>query len=77
MGRRPVPKPSFLDLCEYLGFIHGERRWRSQDRKRIYTWDELHGEIEVYNARGRHIGVLHPVTGLPIKDAVAGRRIDV
>jgi len=36
----------------------------------------MHGEIEVFNRRGRHIGVLDPL-GRPIKDAVKGRRIDV
>jgi hypothetical protein len=30
MGRKPIPKPSFLDDCEYLGFVHGERRWRGR-----------------------------------------------
>jgi hypothetical protein len=43
----------------------------------LYTWDEVHGEIEVYNARGKHLGVLDPITGALIKDAVPGRRVDV
>jgi hypothetical protein len=41
------------------------------------TWDAQHGEIEVFNARGRHLGVLHPLTGELIKEAVRGRKIDV
>jgi hypothetical protein len=77
MGRRPLPRPCFLDQCESLGFIGGERRWRSVDGKRIYTWDALHGEIEVFNARGRHLGALDAVTGVPVKGPVRGRRIDV
>lgn len=72
-----IPDPSFLDQCDYLGAFGGERRWRSLDRKRLYTWDSLHGEIEVYNARGRHLGALDAVTGLLIKPARKGRRIDV
>ena len=77
MGRKPIPKPSFLDDCDYLGFVHGERRWRSKNRKRLYTWDGLHGEVEAFNARGRHLGSFDPITGALIKTAVQGRKIDV
>ena len=37
----------------------------------------LHGEIEVFNARGKHLGAMDPVTGEMIKSAVPGRAIDV
>jgi len=77
MGRKPIPKPSFLDDCDYLGFVHGERRWRSKSRKRLYTWDGLHGEVEAFNARGRHLGSFDPITEALIKTAVQGRKIDV
>lgn len=73
----PIPQPSFLNQCVRLKTINGERRWGSVDGTRIYTWDSLHGEIEVFNARGVHLGVLDAVNGLPIKAAVKGRRIDV
>ena len=76
MGRVPIPKPSFLDGCEYLGYILGERRWLSPDG-RILTWDGLHGEIESYDRRGRHIAVLNALTGDPIKRPRRGRRIGV
>ena len=76
MGK-PRPNPCFLDQCESLGAIDGEKRWRSPDGKRLYTWDSLHGEIEVFDARGYHIGALDPVTGTYLKDAKKGRRIDV
>jgi hypothetical protein len=55
----------------------GEQRWRSPDRERYYTWDALHQEVEVWNKRGRHLGALDPVTGVLIKPAREGRRIDV
>lgn len=77
MPSKPIPKPSFLDGCDYLGAFNRERRWRSVDGKRIFTWDSLHGEIEVFNKRGYHLGVLDAVTGAFIKDAVPGRTIDV
>jgi len=66
-----------LDTCDYLGYIHGERRWRSPDHKYLLTWDHLHGEIEAYDKLGRHFGVRDAVTGMWVKDAVRGRRIDV
>lgn len=71
MGRVPIPKPSFLDRCEPLGYIYGERRWRDADG-RILTWDGLHGEIEVFDKRGRHRGVIDPVTGENRKLALKG-----
>jgi hypothetical protein len=37
----------------------------------------LRGEIEVFNGRGKHLGVLHATRGDLIKDAVPGRSIDV
>lgn len=76
MGGIPIPKPSFLDECISLGAVKGQKRWRSVDSKRLYTWDSLHGEIEVFNKRGMHLGVLNP-NGDLIKNAVKGREIDV
>lgn len=75
-GRVPLPRPSYLDTCEYLGFVHGSRRWRSWDGQRLYEWDDFHGEIEVYNRRGKHLMVLDP-SGNKIGEAVRGRHIDV
>ena len=77
MGRKPIPRPSFLDTCTYLGFIYGERRWRSIEDDVIYTWDALHGEIEAYDGRGHHIGVVDATTGEPIKLARRATRIRV
>ena len=58
VGRKPIPKPGFLDKCDYVGYIYGERRWRDPRDQRLLTWDGLHGEIEAFDARGRHIAVL-------------------
>ncbi|MFL5282558.1 MAG: colicin E3/pyocin S6 family cytotoxin [Rhodopila sp.] len=77
MGRKPIPSPGFLDRCEYLGYIYEERRWRSRRDNLLYTWDSLHGEVEVYNSRGEHRGVLDAVTGEEIKPARRGRTIRV
>lgn len=77
VGRKPIPKSSLLADCEYLGFVHGERRWRSQNRKRLYTWDAVHGEVEAFNARERRLGAFDPMTEALIKEPVQGKRIDV
>lgn len=77
MGRIPLPSPCYLDTCDYLGFVAGDRRWRSKDGAWLYTWDFLHGEIEVFNRRGRHMGVADALTGVVFAPGIAGRRIDV
>ena len=77
MGRKPKPRPGFWDTCDYLGYIHGEQRWRTRDGRYLLTRDSRHGEVEAYDRLGRHRGVMHGVTGAWIKDAVPGRSIDV
>jgi len=74
---KPIPKPSILDQLAYLGAFNGERRWRSPAGDRLYTWDSLHGEVEVFNKRGRHLGAVDPITGTLLKVAVPGRKINV
>lgn len=76
MGK-PIPKPSFLDGLESMGAFDGHKRWRNENGSRLYTWDSLHGEIEMFNARGRHLGALDAVSGDLIKLPVAGRKINV
>jgi hypothetical protein len=74
---KPIPKPGLLDICEFLGYIYGERRWRSPDGHYLYTWDSLHGEIEVFDKRGHHAFVADAVTGETLKPKRKGRRIRV
>jgi hypothetical protein len=76
VGGIPSSNSSFLDECIPMKAINGQKRWRSKDAKKIYTWDSLHGEIEIFNNRGRHLGVLNPEGDL-IKDAIKGRTIYV
>jgi hypothetical protein len=73
----PKPSPCYLDRMDRWRVINGKQTWRSPCGKRLYQWDELHGEIEVYNKRGKHVGVLHAVSGEAIGDAEEGRTIDV
>ena len=43
--------------------------------KRYYEYDRTHGEIEVYNHRGEHLGAIDAETGRWVKDADPGRTI--
>ncbi|MFM9963066.1 MAG: colicin E3/pyocin S6 family cytotoxin [Planctomycetaceae bacterium] len=62
---------------DYLGFVHGDQCWRSEDGKRLFTWDSLHGEVEVSNRRGKRVFVADAVSGRLIGQPVHGRKIDV
>ncbi len=73
----PRPRPGFLDTCISLGYIYGEKRWRSRCGAYLYTWDSFHGEVEVYTKIGDHFGVADGITGVIFKKAVRGRTIDV
>ncbi|WP_352231166.1 colicin E3/pyocin S6 family cytotoxin [Actinomycetospora sp. NBRC 106378] len=79
VGRRSIPPNSFLkgQSVEYLGYRGGRQVWRSTTEKRLYTWDDLHGHVEAFNLRGRHVAVLDAVHGVMIGEAIAGRKINV
>ena len=53
------------------------RRWKLPNGC-ICEWDSQHGEVELYDKRGRHKGAYDPETGNPIpgKDAISTRRIE-
>lgn len=55
--------------------IDGRKTWISQDGKRYYQWDSQHGDVEVYNKRGYHLGSADKNTGEIIKEPVKGRRL--
>ena len=77
LSGKPKPKPCFLDEQKKFGVRGNEQVWVSNDGSRYYTWDSLHGEIEVFNKRGFHLGSLDAKSGQFIKSAVKGRKIDV
>ncbi|MGX6608079.1 colicin E3/pyocin S6 family cytotoxin, partial [Micromonosporaceae bacterium Da 78-11] len=47
----------------------GGTRARWETKKNILEWDSQHGEIEMYNKRGVHLGSFDPDTGKPITDS--------
>ena len=75
MARIPPPKDGFVTTLKRLP-RGGETRWMDATGKRLYTWDGLHGEFEVFTARGHHLGSVD-AAGRLTKPAVKGRKIDV
>ena len=75
MGGLPIPIPSMLDGLRVVSIDAGRKVYKDATESVYYTWDSLHGEVEIFNKRGMHLGVAEPVTGAIIKPAVRGRKI--
>lgn len=75
MSYIPKPKPCYLDQFDFYKVIGGRKVYRSD--RLFYSWDELHGEIEVFDLRGYHLGALDAVTGEQIKPPRKERRLHV
>ena len=67
------PKPCYMDQFEFYKVIDGRKVYRGNGR--LYSWDGLHGEIEVFNKQGWHLGALDAKTGELIKQARKDRRL--
>jgi hypothetical protein len=50
---------------------------QSGKNRRFYEWDYTHGDVEVYDARGNHMGSADPETGGMTKPPVPGRKINL
>lgn len=71
----PVGMPSDCILHDKSKFKkqhhQGRARW-VDDKGRQYTWDALHGEIEMFNKNNKHMGSFDK-SGNPKKGPVKGR----
>ena len=76
MAQIPMPEDCFLRGLESPFTRGGEKVYRSPKGKYLYTWDAMHGHVEVFDAHGYHIGVVDK-SGRLIGDDVPGRKIDV
>lgn len=65
----------FLNFLQKVKVKSQRRRWTRG--KQIFEEDTQHGDLEKYNARGKHKGTVDPETGEIIKSAVRGRMIEV
>jgi hypothetical protein len=72
----PAPEslPGFPETQRTTPKSH-RRRWIDADGK-IYEWDYQHGRVEVYDARGRHLGEFDPETGRRLQEPDRARRIE-
>jgi len=64
--------PVWRQLDTYRGNIRTSGEGSS---KRYFQWDYTHGDIEVYDSRGKHLGSMDARTGEMYKPAVPGRQI--
>jgi RHS repeat-associated protein len=78
LKHKPIPR----GLQESLPGFDGSKRLRHKNGAREAwdlgkgwhaEWDSQHGEVEVYNKRGKHQGAYNPNSGEKLKDAKAGR----
>lgn len=76
-SRHHKPTPSSLDGFPEVKRVpnKGRARWNTTDGK-ILEWDKQHGDVEVYDRKGRHLGSARPNSGEMYKPPVLGRRID-
>lgn len=75
MGGVAKPKPSVFDGCRRVGIEAGRQVYKNEENNIYYTWDSMHGEVEVFDKNGRHLGAACPISGVLLKPAVRGRRI--
>lgn len=78
-----IPPPAIPPAFPTLRNVRRKTRYRGGLRKRwkdqsgyIYEWDYLHGTLEQYDPRGRHLGEFDPTTGERLSDADPNRTVE-
>jgi len=87
-GHRYHPAPKTEEIVAFPGLIKGKKknpivgggglrkRWMDAKGKKIYEWDSMHGELEVYRASdGGHLGAFDHITGERRDDPKTERNI--
>lgn len=75
MGGNPRPD-TFIVSRLRVAYVDSARKYYFDVvEQRYYQWDSLHGEFEVFDRRGFHLGSVCPATGLVLKPPARGRRI--
>lgn len=76
-GGKPVCRDSqFFNKLVSHGSRNGKALYKD-DNGYFYLWDSLHGQWQMFNDRGFHIGVLDKYGKKRIKNAVKGRTINI
>jgi hypothetical protein len=71
----PADSPIWQGLARYRG--QTRTNGAGGGGRQYYEWDFTHGDIEVYDGRGNHLGSMDPVSGEMTKPPVAGRTIEI
>ena len=73
-NQRKPENPSWEKLQPYRGKTR--TNGASGKDRRYYEKDRTHGDVEVYDSRGKHLGSMDPITGRMTKPPVPGREIE-
>lgn len=76
MSGKDILQPSQSSIWQELEPYRGKTK-RNEKGDRYYEWDYTHGDIEMYNDRGEHLGSIDGITGEQIKPAIKGRKIKI
>lgn len=68
----PSESPIWKEMQAYRGGTKTNGK-RGKERE-YYDWDHLHGDIEVFDRNGNHLGSMHPFTGQMYKPPKPGYR---
>jgi RHS repeat-associated protein len=73
----PCDAPASSKIWKALKNFRGKVKTNGVGKKRrFYRWDYTHGDIEVFDRHGKHLGTIDPETGDFIKPGVSGRTLD-
>ena len=76
MSDKDVLQPAQSRIWQSFEAYRGKVK-RNKKGDQFYQWDYTHGDIEVYNRRGEHLGCLDGETGDLTKPPVKGRTIKI
>jgi uncharacterized protein RhaS with RHS repeats len=66
----PSESPVWKEMQSYRGGT--KTNGKRGKEKEYYDWDHLHGDIEVFDRNGNHLGSMHPFTGQMYKPSKPG-----
>jgi filamentous hemagglutinin len=67
----PAESPIWQEFKNFQGKT--KTNGLSGKKERFYEWDYTHGDIEVYDRNGKHLGSMDPISGEMKKPPVVGR----
>lgn len=73
--RKPTCTKATSDVWKGFKTYRGDIKTNglSGNKRRFYQWDNTHGDIEVYDRRGKHLGSMDAASGAMTKPPEKGR----